>query len=188
MINRNSKGTWFLVVAAVMLVAASVIVFTGKRQPNLSGTQQQPKRPPPRDWLTSVPPVSSKVKDLEIINARIVRPGTDAAGVAFEIRNNSPRGVMAISITSGGPSISKDGLSDEDNPTVIIEPYGTLTAEMNGELTPGAPIEVISAAFEDGAEEGDETSLKFMHKIRVRERARHKAEKQGHEPERKPNQ
>lgn len=181
--NRNSNGKWFFLVAAVMVMTAlvvSVVVFSAKRQ--------EPKQRHRMDWLSSVPPVMSKVKDLEIINARIVRPGTDAAGVAFEIRNKSYRGVMAVSITSGGPSISKDGLEDEDNPVVIIEPYGTLTAEMSGELTPGAPIEVISATFEDGAEEGDETSLKFMRKIRVRERARHKGEKQGQPAERRPNQ
>jgi hypothetical protein len=188
MINRTSTGKWFLVIAAVIVVTASVLVFIGKRQEVLNGNQQQPKRQPPRDWLTSIPPVASKVKDLEIVNARIVRLGTDAAGIAFEIRNNSPRGVMAVRVVCGNGGISKDGFEDEDNPTVIIEPYGTLTAEMNDELTPKAPIEVISATFEDGADEGDETSLKLMRKIRARERARHKAEKQGQPADRKPNQ
>ena len=45
-------------------------------------------------------------------------------GVAFEILNKSDRAVMAVSITCGGPSITKDGLDDEDHPTVVIEPHG----------------------------------------------------------------
>ena len=130
----------------------------------------------------------SKVKDLEIINARIVRAGSDAPGVAFEIRNNSHRAVMAVSITCGGPSITKDGLDDEEHPTVIIEPYGTLTAEMNDELTRDAPIVISAATFEDGTEEGAESSLKRMHAMRAHERARRKAEKEGQPAERKPNQ
>lgn len=147
-------------------MVVSVVVFSAKRQ--------EPKQQHRMDWLSAVPPVISKVKDLEIIHARIVRLGTDAAGVAFAIRNKSPRGVMAVDITCGQGGISKDGLEDEDNPIVIIEPYGTLTAEMRGELTRDAPIVISAATFEDGTEEGDETSLKFMRKIRVRERARHK--------------
>ncbi|MGI8734697.1 MAG: hypothetical protein ACR2LM_15495 [Pyrinomonadaceae bacterium] len=183
MINRNSKGKWPFLVAAVMAVTAllvSVVVFSAKRQ--------EPKQQHPKDWLSSIPRTMSKVKDLEIINARIVRPSTDAPGVAFEIRNNSNRAVMAVHITSGESGISKDGNEDEENPTVIIEPYGTLTAEMNDELTRDAPIVIDAATFADGTEEGDETTLKFMHKIRVRERARHRAEKQRLSTERKPNQ
>jgi hypothetical protein len=187
MINLNSKGKWFFVIAALMLMTASILVFNSKRQEILSGTPQQPKKPHKNDWLTSVPPISSEVKDLEIINARIVMAGTEPRGVAFEIQNKSNRGVMAVSITCGGPRIAKDGLEDEENPTVIIEPYGTLAAEMNSELTPGAPIVIDAAMFEDGTEEGDKTTLAFEHKIRAREQARHKAEKK-QAAERSPNQ
>ena len=183
MINRNSKGKWFFLAAAVVAVIALVVTVVV-----LSAKRQEPKQQHPKDWLSSIPPVRSKVKDLEIINARILRAGSDAPGVAFEIRNNSNRAVMAVSITCGGPSISKDGLEDEENPTVIIEPYGTLTAEMNDELTRDAPIVIDAATFEDGTEEGSELSLKFMRKIRARERARHKAEKARQPAEGKPNQ
>src|SRR6266851_612855 len=172
MINRNSKRKWYLLVAAAMVVTAlvvSVVVFSAKKQ--------ELKQEHPKDWLSSIPPVKSKVKDLEIINMRIVRAGSEARGVAFEIRNNSSRAVMAIDITSGEAGISKDGLEDEDNPTVIIEPYGTLTAEMNDELTRDAPIVISAATFEDGTEEGTESSLESIHRARAHERARHRAEK-----------
>jgi hypothetical protein len=177
MLNRNLKGRWFFIIAAVMLITASVFVIRGTRQQH-SGEKQQPtKTQSTKDWLTSVPPVSSEVEELEIINARIMRAGTDAAGVAFEIRNNSHKGVTAVSITCGGPSISTDGLEDEDNPALAVQPYGTLTAEMNGELTPGSPISIDAAIFDDGTEKGSETTLLFLHKFRIREQARHRAEK-----------
>jgi len=177
MIRQNFRGKLFFVVAAAMLVTASVLVINSKRQ-KLSGEKQQTTKPQStKDWLTSVPPVSSEVEELEIINARIVRAGTDAAGVAFEIRNNSHRGVMAVSIACGSSSISTDGLDYEENPTLAIQPYGTLTAEMNGELTPGTPIVIDAAIFEDGTEKGTEARLGMMHKIRAHQQARHKAQK-----------
>lgn len=182
MINRNSKRRWFFLVGAAMAVTAlvvSVVVFSAKRE--------EPKQQHPKDWLSSIPPVMSQVKDLEIINPRIVRAGSDAPGVAFEIRNNSNRAVMAVSITSGQSGISQDGLEDEDNPTVLIEPYGTLTAEMNDELTRDAPIVISSATFQDGSEAGSESSVRLMQKLRARDRARHKAEKERKTAERKPN-
>lgn len=183
MINRDRKRRSFFLLAAVGMVTAlilSVVVMSARKQePNL---QQHPK-----DWLVSVPTVASKVKDLEIINARIVRIG-DAAGVAFEIRNNSDRGVMAVDITCGESGISQDGLEDEDNPTVIIEPHGKLKAVMYDELTRDAPIVISSATFADGTEEGSETSVKRMQKLRARDRAKHRLQKEGQPTERKPNQ
>ena len=106
MINRNLKGRWFLIFAVLLMVGASVVVFSGKRQQ--SQQSQQPQNLQPKEWLTSVPRVLSKVKDLEIINARIVRAGTEAPGVAFEIVNNSNRAVMAVDIMCGEAGMSKD--------------------------------------------------------------------------------
>lgn len=123
--------------------------------------------------------MTSKVKDLEIINARVVRAGSDAPGVAFEIRNTSHRAVMALEIMCGESGMSRDGLFDEENPIVVIEPYGTLEAEMSDELSPGLPIVLSSAMFDDGSEEGTETSLKAIHRGRKREKERRKAEKEG---------
>ena len=182
MINRDRKRRFYFLLAAAMAVTAlvvSVVVMSAKRQ--------EPKQQHPKDWLVSTPPVSSKVKDLEIINATIVSTG-DEPGVAFEIRNNSDRGVMAVRITCGEGGISKDGLEDEDNPVVIIEPHSTLKAVMYDELTRDAPIVISSATFADGSEEGSESSVKLMQRLRARDRAKHKAQKEGQPTERRPNQ
>ena len=125
MTNQSPKRKWLFLLAAVTLVTASVIGAVV-----ISAKKQQPKMKHPGKWLVSLPPVQSKVKDLEIINARIVGPESDLPGVVFEILNKSDRAVMAVSITCGGPSITKDGLDDEDHPTVVIEPHGVLPAAM----------------------------------------------------------
>ena len=76
------------------------------------------------------------------------------------------------------PQDPADGLVDEQNPVVIIEPFGTLSAEMVGELKEGAPIVIKSAAFQDKKEEGDPLSLQMMRQVRQTDRARRAAERQ----------
>jgi len=98
-------------------------------------------------------------------------------GVAFEVWNKSNRAVMAIEISCGKGSIAKDGLEDDEKPTVVIEPYGTLPVEMTGELDPGNPIVITAAIFNDKKEEGEKSSLDLIHKVRARERALLKAKK-----------
>lgn len=181
MINRNAKRKWFFLLAVVTLAVLSGGVFSARKQE--PKTHQHPK-----EWLRTTPPVASKVKDLEIINQRIVRPNTDAPGVAFEIRNNSTRSVMAVRISCGQAGISTDGLEDDENPKVIIEPYGTLSAEMNDELTPGEPMVITAAVFQDGTEEGQEFSLDLLRKIRLRQRAVLKERKGIIAPGRSPEQ
>jgi hypothetical protein len=182
MTNRLAKRRWLLVCAAVGLIA-SIISVGG-----FSAKKQEPKTMRPKDWLTTTPQVTSKVKDLEIVNARIVREGTDVPGVVFEIRNNSNRAVMAVDIMSGDSGMSRDGTYDEDNPIVVIGPYGTLEAEMSEEMSPGTAIVVSGAVFADGTEEGTETSLKAIHRGRKHERARVKADKEAKLAERGHNQ
>jgi hypothetical protein len=85
---------------------------------------------------------------------------------------------MAVEVTCGEGGVSTDGLEDEDHPKVIIPPHGELTAEMNDELSAGFPIVITAATFEDGSEKGRESSVELMQKLRTRERARRKADKE----------
>jgi hypothetical protein len=174
-----------VLVAVVILVTAclSLAVYSAKKQ---QPTAQQQNRPT-KEWLFSIPAVDSRVKDLEIVNVRIVRSNTDAPGVAFDVLNKAGRPVMAIRIACGQSAISQDGLEDEEHPKVVIEPYGILNAEMTGELKPGAPLVITSATFQDRNEEGDATSLEIMRKIRETKRAQMAAEKGTRPAERNSN-
>jgi hypothetical protein len=172
--TQRANRRWIFLFAALMLATPFVVSAIVS-----SARKQQPKISESKGRLTSIPRVMSKVRDLEIVNARIVRADTEAPGVGFEIRNNSDRAVMAVDIMCGGAGMSKDGLADEEHPTVVIEPYGTLAVEMNDEVTPGLPIVLSGAAFADGKEEGTETSLKAIHRGRKHERERLKAEREG---------
>src|SRR5690348_12782982 len=129
---KSKRRAVFLAVVILLTACLSFGVYSARKQ---QATAHQQNRPT-KEWLFSIPAVQSKVKDLEIVNVRIVRSNTDAPAVAFDILNKGGRPVMAIEISCGNGAISQDGLEDEEHPKVIIEPYGTLSAEMTGELTP----------------------------------------------------
>jgi hypothetical protein len=173
---ETSKRKWILL--TLLVIAATTLVASAVFSSRKAATPQNPPRKHPKEWLTSVPSVDSEVKELEIINPRIIRAGTELPAVEFEVRNKSKLAVMAIEITCGAAGISKDGLGGPDNPIVIIPPHGTLTAEMNDELSPGLPIVITEATFEDGSERGRESSVTLMQKLRAKERSKHQAEKE----------
>jgi len=146
----------------------------------LSRKRQQPKKQWPKEpRVTSMPQIFSKVKNLEVVNAWIEDPGTPAVCAVVEIRNNSDKDVMAVDLVCGEGGVTKNGLTDEEHPIVVIKPHDTTTVFMNfGEMTFGAPLVVSAVTYADGTEEGDEASLKAMHMVRAHDRAELKAKKE----------
>jgi hypothetical protein len=183
MTDLNPNWKWIvasLVFALLLVSTIGVGVYSAHKRQEDSHLR--------KDWLTAVPRVQSHVKDLEIINPRIVREG-ELTGVAFQVSNKSARPVMAIRIGSGNASISKDGLEDDEHPRVIIQPFGVLDAEMF-EVTKGAPLAILSATFQDSngsIEDGDTHSLELTKKLRERAK-KLRAEKEKHSPDWRPNQ
>jgi len=96
------KRIWLLV--PLGLLTATVIgsaVFSAKRQQ---------KKWPSEPRVTSMPPVSSKVKSLEIVRTWIEDPGTPHASAALEVRNNSGKDVMAVDLMCGDGGVTRNGL------------------------------------------------------------------------------
>ncbi|HEX5890563.1 MAG TPA: hypothetical protein VFY61_17760 [Pyrinomonadaceae bacterium] len=121
--------------------------------------------------VTSIPPTYSIVKTIEILSTKVVREDGPGAGVSVEVRNNSDKAVMAIDLVCGEGAITKNGLTDEENPIVVIPPYGTTTIEMTfGEMSPDSPLVISAVTYADGTEEGDEKSLRLMHQQRDHDR------------------
>src|SRR5687767_11372778 len=105
----------FLLMVLTVFIGAfivSVAVFSERKQ--------EPKTTHAKEWLAAKPVVLSKVKDLEIVNLRMVRADAEAPGIAFEIKNNSNKSVMAYQLACGDSAISQDGLRDEQSPIVIV--------------------------------------------------------------------
>jgi hypothetical protein len=169
-----TRRKWIFLFAS-MLVSAALISTAG-----FGAKRQQPKKEWPKEpRVNSMPPVFSKVKNMEVVRALIVDAGTPAVRAAVEIRNNSDKAVMAVDLVCGEGGITRNGLTDEEHPIVVIQPHGTTTVEMNFvSMTFGAPLVVGAVTYADGTEEGEEASLKAMHMVRDHDRAQRRAEKE----------
>jgi hypothetical protein len=170
MTTHNRKLILTVLGSVAMLIAGSFVGMTAVKR--CVGGQQQGQ-----DYV-ELPQITSIIPNLEVVSARIVRQGEPNMGLAIEIRNNSDLPVMAVDLASGLNGLTLNGLHDPENPKVVIEPHGTVTAEMSfSELEKGAPLVVAAVTYADGTEEGDETSLDLMHKVRARDKAKRDAEK-----------
>ena len=125
------------------------------------------------------PKVVSKIKNLEVVSVTVEREGEPDATLAIVIRNNSARGVVALSVESGDgkdfSGISTTGFGDGDEtPSIILEPYATIKMEMLlGNLLPGKPLKVSGVMYADEATEGEDTAKERLrsYKERAKERA-----------------
>lgn len=167
----------------ILLLIAVVVVGSLIGSAVLSKRRESQRQ----EVVTTIPPVFSKVKTLEVVSTKIVYENTPGAGVSVEIRNHSDKAVMAVDLVCGEGAVTTNGLTDEENPIVVIEPYGTTSLYMNfTAMTPGAPLVVSAVTYADGTEEGDETSLRLMHKGRDRDRAIIKMERERQKEAAKP--
>jgi hypothetical protein len=169
-----AKRKWFVLFAAIVVVATAVGTGVFSARP---AHVQQPREQQPR--VTSMPPVFSKVKKLEIVRAWIVDPETAYPAVEVEIKNNSDKDAVAIDLVCGEGAITRNGLTDDEHPVVVAKAHGTTTIVMSfGEMTFGAPLVVSAVTWADGSEEGNEKSLRAMHLARAHDRAMIKAKKE----------
>jgi hypothetical protein len=129
----------------------------------------------------TIPPIISKVTRIEVVSSRVVNEDTPGVGVELTVRNLSAKPVMAIDLVAGDGAVTKNGLTDAENPIVVIEPYGTTTLFMAfGAMTPGSPLVISAVTYGDGEEEGDKKSLEIMHKIREHDKAQIQAARRGY--------
>jgi hypothetical protein len=123
-----------------------------------------------------IPRVISKVKSLEVMSVKIVRDGDPTTALAIEIRNKSEKPVIAFSVESGddkdASGIDINGMTSDEPPTTVIEPYGTRTVELPmGDVHPGKIVKVAGAIYADQSEDGDELSLRSIHQHQKRDKA-----------------
>lgn len=177
----QGKTIRLLALSSILLIAVPAIgIVTMRHQPT---TQQQETR----QLIDSLPPVISKVLDLEVVSAKIEKTGQPDAVAAIEIRNKSDRAVLAVAIESGDKmnfsGLHLQGETDAGKPVIIIEPQGTATFRWQlNEIMVNSPLRVAGAFYADGTEEGEEETLKTMRGQREHERSVRAAQKGGSKP------
>jgi hypothetical protein len=175
--NHKFKRLWFL--GAMALISGFTLSFLAAR--HTANVRQQEQKP-----VTSkaeLPKLISKVKKLKIISATVQREGEPDAVVTIEVKNNSELSVTYFALTNGTIEtseygVARNGLSDPDNPQIVIEPYGTAKIDMPlSNLDAQYPIVLSAAVFADNSEDGDESVLIHMRAVRSRDKAMRDAEK-----------
>lgn len=165
-----------LLVLSVVVVGSTIGVGVLSQRKE---SRESRESPPQKKKAHIIPPIYSAVKTLEIVSTEILDENTPFARVSVEIRNNSNKAVMAVDLVSGDAAVTKNGLTNEEKPIVVIEPYGTTTIEMGfGEMTPSAALVVSAAKYADGSEEGEQVSLEAMRAGRAHDKERLKAERE----------
>jgi hypothetical protein len=162
-----------LAVATLMIVASPRLRNAGKQQED-GQTAQLPK-------------IISKVKDLEVISITLDERDAATPTLVIEIRNNSVKPIVAISVESGdekdSSGIGTDGFIDGDKPPyIILPPQGTITMRMPvASLLPGKPVKVSAVMYADGTDDGEDRAKET---IRIdKQRAKDRASERKGEPQ-----
>jgi hypothetical protein len=122
-----------------------------------------------RENQRELPTIISNVPTIELVSANIDNRNEENAAVIIEVRNNSEKPIIAISVESGNDKdssgVSLTGFKSEDEPpAVVIKPYATLKIRMllsNVKL--GAPIKISGVMYLDGTEKGEKEALITLH-------------------------
>lgn len=175
--NTKPRRRQRMLFTFAMLLAASAIslgVFSKVRQEPKSERRGIPLK---AEHVATLPPVSSKVKDLQVTGATLLDQGTPQAAIALDIINNSDHAVTSLELVSGDADdwsgLGIDGFEDPDKPQVAIPPHSLKTFKwFLGEVLEGYPIVISAAIFADGSEDGDRRSLDIMHRDRENNRTK----------------
>lgn len=173
--NWKSKKVMLLSVLLVLVVSAIAIMAT--RRETRKAPQQETK------WVTeTLPTVVSQVPNIEVVNSYIENRGKPGAEAAIEIRNNSNKGILEITVVSGDKTNSTgltSRIEDEsDASSVLVAPYGTYTIHWSvGEIMADLPIRVAGVLYVDGSEAGEDTTLGTMRGQREHDKAERSARK-----------
>jgi hypothetical protein len=156
---------YFSLICALLLIGMCIM--------SVAAIRRQQERP-------QLPRIVSRVRNIEVVNATIRGPM-----VAIEIRNNSDKPVIALTVefrdNVDAAGVNHNGFNDGDEaPSVVIEPYGTITVEIPlsyaNHVRPGSPIRIGGVMYADDSAEGDEATLRTMRGQREHYRARRRGQ------------
>src|SRR5215213_640792 len=122
----------------ICFAAMSFATFAGSNSP--LGRARQVAQAPAR-----LPKIVSRVKSLEVVNSTIEGQGADAS-VLIEVRNNSDKEIIAITLESGNDKdasgVTLEGFrSGDEPPAVVLKPHGTVKVSMSlSDARPGFTI------------------------------------------------
>lgn len=162
----NNHKIKYLMVITVGILVVSAMALTKSRRTNhpTSKAQQETKQ-----TFDTLPLIISQVKDVEAVKATLKNPGTPDAYAVLEIKNNSDKAIIAISVDTGKPEeangIAIEGFRDDGlPPSVIIKPHDSIPVIFSlGNIKAGDPIRISSVLYADNSADGEKTALETVH-------------------------
>jgi hypothetical protein len=129
--------------------------------------QGQPQRP----LLSQIPRIKSCVEHVKLVKAELVNQG-DSQVIALELENQAYVDVIAISVENiykgTKDSLTLSAFTPDKDPLIEIPVGGRKTITV-GNLNPETLIRIGGVTFSDGSEEGCDSSLKTIRKIKDRD-------------------
>ncbi|HEX8068562.1 MAG TPA: hypothetical protein VF546_01335 [Pyrinomonadaceae bacterium] len=169
----DQSNLWLVMIIVTVIVSA--ISITAKAPPAAPQAAQA--------GGAELPPITSKIKRLKVVRTTVRHPESRGASVVLELENDSDLPVIALTVSFGNKSISKDGGMFSDPPEVVIPPHETHRFSIVlRDLDKRIPVVVSAVIYADGTEEGWAEVLREMHEERVYERAKRAAQKKGVNP------
>lgn len=147
---------------AICAIGISVIAVSFVALNVLQGQKKEPER------VTKMPEIVSKIDTLEILTARTENEGKAEASAVLELRNNSNKSIIAVTIESGdeknSAGITESNILDGDGPPVeLVKPFDTYTLRMSfGSMLPGLPVRISGVLYADGSADGEKATVEMM--------------------------
>lgn len=131
---------------------------------------------------TQLPPIISKINSLEIVNVKIINAGSPDEMARIDLKNNSPKPIVAAAIESGDEKdtsgIIRSGFVKEP-PRIIAPPFEVFTLEFPlSDVIRDLPIRISGVMYADDSEDGEEKAVNDIreHKIEMANRIKGKIE------------
>ena len=161
--NNSQTFRRVLLISALLLLTSAIAAGVYTKASRLQKKESNHQRTYQAAKVKAAPPVSSRVKGLEISVVNLINEGTPEAAISIDVTNNRDEAVMALDFVAGKNVYSGlriDGLLFEDSPVVVLPPHSLKTFTWSlSEIIEGETIFLAAAVFADGKEEGDKRSL-----------------------------
>lgn len=165
------RGRMPLILAALLILSSIVAVGVYSRSYK---SQKRPKGPRTyqAELVTVAPQVTSIVEGLQIAGVTLQDQGTPWASIIIDVINHRDEAVIALDFVAARGKSTSGGQgrvgSVEIPPGALIPPHTLerFTWHLSSILE-GEKVELASAIFSDGKEEGDRESLQGLKRARL---------------------
>jgi len=119
--------------------------------------------------VSHLPPVSSLIKKLQIINAFVDDQGT----FNIVVQNDAKKGIQALTVSAGTYSETLDEGLVKDHPKTIIKAKANFTIDIPVEnLKTTIPVVISGIIYDDDTEDGNADVVSKIRKARLKEKSK----------------